>query len=102
LTPGVYASSASADVFAGDFEQVEAQLQQMEPNGLEMVEDALSALLLAYSNAEPQQSELAEQMFKQQLLGGMMQATREVLEARSRAVQCRDGSECERRTRARA
>jgi len=86
LTPGVYASLASADIFAGDFEQVEARLQQMESDGLEMDEDALSALLLAYANAEPQQSELAEQMFKQQLLGGMMQATRKVLEALRAAV----------------
>jgi len=86
VTPAVYAALASADVFQGDFEQVEARMQQMEADGLEMDEDALSALLLAYANAQPQQSQLAEQMFKQQMLRGRMPATRGLLEALRAAV----------------
>mmetsp|Transcript_28799 Transcript_28799/g.67100 ORF Transcript_28799/g.67100 Transcript_28799/m.67100 type:complete len:564 (-) Transcript_28799:132-1823(-) len=86
LTPAVYAALASADVLRGDFEQVEARMQQMEADGLQMDESSLTALLLAYANAEPQQSQLAEQMFKQQILGGRIQATHDVLQALRAAV----------------
>jgi len=86
LTPAVYAAMASADVLRGDFEQVEARLQQMDADGLEMDERSLTALLLAYANAEPQQSQLAEQMFKQQMLRGRLEATRDVLMALRAAV----------------
>lgn len=86
LTQAVYAALASADVARGDFEQVEAQMQQMEAQGLQMNEDSLVALLLAYSNAEPQQTQLAEQMFKQLMFRGNVAATREVLEALRAAV----------------
>jgi len=82
----VYAALAAADVEAGDFEQVEARMQQMEADGLEISEVSLTALLLAYANAKPQQSQLAEQMFKQQMLRGKMMATRPVLEALRAAV----------------
>ncbi|CAE7737266.1 unnamed protein product, partial [Symbiodinium sp. CCMP2456] len=61
LSPGVYAARASADVFLGDYEQVEARMQQMEADGLEIDEDALTMLLLAYAYAEPRQTLLAEQ-----------------------------------------
>jgi len=86
LTPAVYAALASADVLRGDFEQVEARLQQMDADGLEMDERSLTALLLSYANAVPQQSQLAEQMFKQQMLQGRLEATRDVLEALRAAV----------------
>jgi len=86
MTPAVYAALTSADVFSGDFEQVEARMQQMEADGLEMNEDSLVALLLAYGNAEPQQTQLAEQVFKQQMLRGKVAATRDVLEALRSAV----------------
>lgn len=86
LTPGVYAALASADVYRGDFEQVEARLQQMQVDGFEMNADALTALLLSYANAEPQQCQLAEQVFKEQMLSGKVVATREVLEALRAAV----------------
>mmetsp|Transcript_41401 Transcript_41401/g.96708 ORF Transcript_41401/g.96708 Transcript_41401/m.96708 type:complete len:537 (+) Transcript_41401:37-1647(+) len=86
LSPGVYAARASADVFLGDYEQVEARMQQMEVDGLEIDEDALTMLLLAYAYAEPRQTLLAEQMFKQQMLRGKVRATREVLEALRTAV----------------
>lgn len=86
LTPSVYAARASADVHQGDFEQVEARMQQMERNGLEMNEDCLTVILLAYANAAPQQPQLAEQMFKQQMLRGKLTATKEVLEALRAAV----------------
>merc|ERR1712032_1552217 len=82
----VYAALAAADVEAGDFEQVEARMQQMEANGLEINEVSLTALLLAYANAKPQQSQLAEQMFKQHMFRGKMMATRPVLEALRAAV----------------
>lgn len=86
LSPAVYAARASADVFLGDYEQVEARMQQMEVDGLEIDEDALTMLLLAYAYAEPRQTLLAEQMFKQQMLRGKVRATREVLEALRTAV----------------
>lgn len=86
LTPAVYAAMASKDVLRGDFEQVEARLQQMDADGLEMDERSLTALLLSYGNAEPQQSGLAEQMFKQQMLQGRLEASREILEALRNAV----------------
>eukprot|EP00435_Cladocopium_sp_Y103_P006302 s1846_g2.t1 len=86
LTAKVYAARASADVISGDFEQVEARMQQMEAVGLEIDEDALTVLLLAYGYAKPQQTLLAEQMFKQQMLRGKVRATREVLEALRLAV----------------
>merc|ERR1711948_121297 len=86
LTPAVYAALSSIDVFSGDFEQVEARMQQMEADGIDMDEDSLTTLLLAYANAEPQQSQLAEQMFKSQMLGGKMIASRQVLEALRAAV----------------
>jgi len=86
LTPAVYAALSSVDVFSGDFEQVEARMQQMEADGIDMDEDSLTTLLLAYANAEPQQSQLAEQMFKAQMLGGKMRASRQVLEALRAAV----------------
>lgn len=86
LSPAVYAALASADVFRGDFEQVEARMQQMEADGLEMNEDSLTALLLSYANARPQQSQLAEQIFKQQMFRGKMEASRKVLEALRAAV----------------
>ncbi|CAK9034018.1 unnamed protein product [Durusdinium trenchii] len=70
----------------GDFEQVEARMQRMERDGLEIDEDALTVLLLAYGYAKPQQTLLAEQMFKQQMLRGKVKATREVLEALRLAV----------------
>mmetsp|Transcript_67527 Transcript_67527/g.148018 ORF Transcript_67527/g.148018 Transcript_67527/m.148018 type:complete len:517 (-) Transcript_67527:18-1568(-) len=86
LTAKVYAARASADVISGDFEQVEARMQQMEAVGLEIDEDALTVMLLAYGYAKPQQTLLAEQMFKQQMLRGKVRATREVLEALRLAV----------------
>jgi len=86
LTAKVYAARASADVMTGDFEQVEARMQQMEADGLEIEEDSLTVLLLAYGYAKPQQTLLAEQMFKQQMLRGKVRATREVLEALRLAV----------------
>ncbi|CAE8597808.1 unnamed protein product, partial [Polarella glacialis] len=91
LTPAVYAARASADVFRGDFEQVEARMQQMEVDGLAIDEDCLTVLLLSYARATPQQPLLAEQMFKQQILRGKMLATKEVLEALRAAV---GGSRC--------
>ncbi|CAJ1330301.1 unnamed protein product [Effrenium voratum] len=86
LTAGVYAARASADVMNGDFEQVEARMQQMEADGLEIDEEALTVLLLAYGYAQPQQTLLAEQMFKQQMLRGKVRATQEVLQALRVAV----------------
>jgi len=86
LTPAVYAALSSVDVFNGDFEQVEARMQQMEADGIDMDEDSLTTLLLAYANAEPQQGQLAEQMFKSQMLGGKMKASRKVFEALRAAV----------------
>jgi len=86
LSPAVYAALASQDVYDGDFEQVEARMQQMEAEGFRMNEDSLIALLLAYANARPQQPRLAEQMFKQQMLGGNIRATREMFEALRAAV----------------
>eukprot|EP00434_Breviolum_minutum_P013712 symbB.v1.2.012089.t1/scaffold822.1/size350215/16 len=65
---------------------VEARMQQMEADGLEIEEDSLTVLLLAYGYAKPQQTLLAEQMFKQQMLRGKVRATREVLEALRLAV----------------
>jgi len=90
-TPAVYAALASADVFRGDFEQVEARLQQMEAEGVEMDADSLAALLLSYANAEPPQSQLAEQVFKQQMLRGRIRASRQLMEALRAAV---GGSRC--------
>jgi len=91
LTPAVYAALSSVDVMDGDFEQVEARMQQMEVDGVRMNADSLAALLLAYANAEPQQSQLAEQVFKQQMMRGRVEATRDVLEALRSAV---GGSRC--------
>eukprot|EP00929_Paragymnodinium_shiwhaense_P113021 TRINITY_DN81286_c0_g1_i1.p1 TRINITY_DN81286_c0_g1~~TRINITY_DN81286_c0_g1_i1.p1 ORF type:complete len:551 (+),score=161.07 TRINITY_DN81286_c0_g1_i1:90-1742(+) len=86
LTPAVYAALAAADVFNGDFEMVESQMQQMEADGVQMNEDSLVALLLSYANARPQQNRLAEQVFKQHMLQGRIKATRDVLEALRAAV----------------
>merc|ERR1711879_320637 len=80
-TPAVYAALAAADVVSGDFEQVEARMQQMEMDGLEMNADSLTALLLSYANSDPQQRQIAEQVFKQQMLRGRVKPTRDVLEA---------------------
>lgn len=86
LTPAVHAALMANDIFRGDFEQVEARMQRMEGEGLEMNEDSLVALLLAYANARPQQSQLAEQMFKQQMLRGRIEASPTVFEALRSAV----------------
>merc|ERR1712060_723498 len=61
-------------------------MQQMEAEGLEMDEESLAALLLSYANAEPQQNQLAEQVFKQQMFRGKTQATRKVLQSLRAAV----------------
>jgi len=91
ITQSIYAALAVQDVSSGNFEQVEMHLQQMEASGLTMNEDSVTCLLLAYANASPPQTELAEQLFKQHMLRGKLKATRPLLEALKFAV---GGSRC--------